>query len=1013
MKRIITLVLSIIAFASFPVFADGGAVSISDTNGETLFTGSAASHCLLLSSNGVLSAWGDNAYGQCGTETCAEISDINYIDFENKIKKVAAGNGFSIAMDENNIAWGWGNNIDFQLGISRPSAPGAPTQFDSPQKIAENIVDIAAGDNFSALLTKDGEVLFSGMSNADTLKPFDFPLIKGQVPNIKSIAANYNTMVAIGDDNEIVFCYNTDVKSTEVLELKNVDEIQSAAVGKEHIVLSCIKGENIELYGYGDNSKNQLGIPTIISATEPVLILSIPCEENLKTAVFAGEYYTVFDVWNTLSANALMTEYCWGTVCHMHGNVAMIDQLTIDKPREQSVDYQIIALGNEQDIAFNFVNNNIILWGKKEQPCLIPLIEAEKPTESMYEYQYKDIPYQTYKVNFVKLNQENFNDENTAEKYEYWEFVNENQFRVKVKNFINGIGNSKLNPAISTVILDTEITGENRLIGLYGPSVWNFNTKDELFKTNNLEIQHGSEDKAEFIVSAFEMKNGQELPIDIPKDVKLFYENPGEITEKTKLGLYLYGLPKGTTGTISNIKNNTFKVTLSGNSLCDMDYDTDIMVCYIRTSKNTAGETIGDYNLNEVSVFAGKRRISGVTIKLLKNTPEVLTLSGALKKGKENGCTVEASISGGEFAEVLSSDCWKVLDLEGVTVGSVERIDDNNVRLKLFGNSKDKYTNAEMRIICDASQYSDNRIYNEDTGDYDVCNLTSENSIKVERQSRGGGGSAGSAAVANPIASVKSREVIKGTKIELSCSTKGAKIYYTTDETQPTDKSLLYQQPIEITENTTLKFIAISGSKRSDVQIMTYTLKKANISLKKNAGTVKYIVTSDAMFYPDNAMSRYEILSALNMLFDIEDVGQKANLSDVTNEYADIVDLFVGANIIEGYPDDTFRGESGITRAEFVKILSIMLDTPEENTTAFNDISGHWCEKYINSFATLNLLNGYPDGSFKPDNIITKAEVVTVLNRIVKNTDDDENVFFEDLDQEHWAYRDICKAVKK
>lgn len=63
------------------------------------------------------------------------------------------------------------------------------------------------------------------------------------------------------------------------------------------------------------------------------------------------------------------------------------------------------------------------------------------------------------------------------------------------------------------------------------------------------------------------------------------------------------------------------------------------------------------------------------------------------------------------------------------------------------------------------------------------------------------------------------------------------------------------------------------------------------------------------MFYPDYAMARYEILSALNKLFDIENIGQKSTFSDVTDAYAAVVDLFVGADIIEGYPDNTFRGD--------------------------------------------------------------------------------------------------------
>ena len=91
-----------------------------------------------------------------------------------------------------------------------------------------------------------------------------------------------------------------------------------------------------------------------------------------------------------------------------------------------------------------------------------------------------------------------------------------------------------------------------------------------------------------------------------------------------------------------------------------------------------------------------------------------------------------------------------------------------------------------------------------------------------------------------------------------------------------------------------------------------------------------------------------------------------------------------------------------------------MLSTQEKEETAFSDIAGHWCETCINGFAELNLVQGYPDGSFRPDDIITKAEVITVLNRVAKKSASQaEEVLFDDVPENHWAYQDICAAVKK
>lgn len=1016
MKKYISILICLLLFmmSSLNTFAAGGAISISDDSSATLFTGSASSHYLILSSNGVVSAWGDNSFGQCGTEPCDTITDINYIDFESKIIKVVAGNGFSIALDENNTAWGWGNNLEFQIGISRPTSAGTPTQFSSPQRIADNIIDVAAGEGFSILLNENGEILLSGLGNADTLRVINLPQIDTSAPKIKYITANYNNVVAI-DENDYVFLWRADIQSAEVIELSNVDEVQTVAAGKEHIIIRCLNGENVEFYGFGDNSKSQLGIMNVYEATEPILVLSILYEPNQHIAEFAGEYNTVINVWNNLSARDMMQEYHWGTYIVFQGNgndIAMIDQVTIGEPEQNMVDYQIIAISDENNIGFNFVTNEIIIYNYFQSLESIPIIEPTDTIETMYEYQYEDVDHHNYTVNFIKIDEDKFSDGNNDEQYLHWEYVSENQFKVKVKEFINGLGNNGINPAQSTIFINKELTGENRNVGTYGPSIWNFDIKDEIFKTEVTDVIHGGEDGVEIVVSAFVLRNREEVPLNIPSDVSIFYESPGMITENTKLGLYLYGLPEGTTGTISDISENTFKIALSGNSTADMDYDSFIKLCYIRTEDEHAnGEVVGDFNLNEVSVYAGERQLRGLSIKAIENTPETLTISGTLTKGKENGKVINVSISGGTFAEQLYTDAWAIIGEDEISINTIERVDDNNVKITLSGNSTDKYTNSELQVSCEGSQYSDSRVYDEDTGKYIESELLSENHVVLTKQSRSTGGSV-SSTLSKPTSNVKSGEVAKGTKIELLSTINNSKIYYTTDGTQPTAQSFLYKEPIEITDAMTIKFITVSGSRKSAVQTVTYTVKSAEIGLKKNAEKIAYIEAIGDKFYPDEPMNRYEVLSALNNLFDIENLNIESNFTDVSDEYLSLVNLFVGAGIIEGYPDNTFRGDSGITRAELVKILSIMLDITESDVNVFADTLGHWCAGYINGFAELELLHGYPDGNFKPDNIITKAEVITVLNRVIKiDTDNVKSLTFDDLSEKHWAYHDICAAI--
>ncbi|MCR4428814.1 MAG: S-layer homology domain-containing protein [Caldiserica bacterium] len=88
--------------------------------------------------------------------------------------------------------------------------------------------------------------------------------------------------------------------------------------------------------------------------------------------------------------------------------------------------------------------------------------------------------------------------------------------------------------------------------------------------------------------------------------------------------------------------------------------------------------------------------------------------------------------------------------------------------------------------------------------------------------------------------------------------------------------------------------------------------------------------------------------------------------------------------IINGYPDGTFKPELAVTRAEFAKmaLLSSMLAPESHSSPSFPDVpSTHWAYQYVEGAAKYGLVKGYPDGTFKPDANITMAEVLTVIVR--------------------------------
>ncbi|MDP4118866.1 MAG: ubiquitin-like protein [Bacillota bacterium] len=262
----------------------------------------------------------------------------------------------------------------------------------------------------------------------------------------------------------------------------------------------------------------------------------------------------------------------------------------------------------------------------------------------------------------------------------------------------------------------------------------------------------------------------------------------------------------------------------------------------------------------------------------------------------------------------------------------------------------------------------------------------------------------------SPVASIKSGVIAIGSIVTLSTTLKDGKIYYTTDGETPTTKSILYEKPIVIDKDTVIKAF-IGGS---SVATYTYTVRPAKIEFIKKANETKYIKAyKDNTFKPDQDITRYETIESLANLLNIEKVPTNKIFSDVTDTYLDLVNLFAGAGIIDGFEDGTFRGEQGLTRAEFVKIMSniLKLDIKDGENT-FSDTKGHWADGYIVKLMKFGYIKGYEDGSFKPNQKMTRAEFVTIINRIIGIKGVSVPPVFSDLIT-HWAYSDIMAAYIK
>jgi hypothetical protein len=123
------------------------------------------------------------------------------------------------------------------------------------------------------------------------------------------------------------------------------------------------------------------------------------------------------------------------------------------------------------------------------------------------------------------------------------------------------------------------------------------------------------------------------------------------------------------------------------------------------------------------------------------------------------------------------------------------------------------------------------------------------------------------------------------------------------------------------------------------------------------------------------------------------------------------------AKVITGYPDGTFGPANKITRAEFATIVTRFDTLPESASHGFNDVAEHWAERYIAAAAENGWINGYPDGSFRPDRPITRAEAMTMIDRVLDRKVDAAGLLAEltpaytDVTPSHWAYYDVLEAT--
>ena len=180
----------------------------------------------------------------------------------------------------------------------------------------------------------------------------------------------------------------------------------------------------------------------------------------------------------------------------------------------------------------------------------------------------------------------------------------------------------------------------------------------------------------------------------------------------------------------------------------------------------------------------------------------------------------------------------------------------------------------------------------------------------------------------------------------------------------------------------------------------------------------------DGMVYPQKNITRAEVATIFFRL--LTDETREANMTK-SNSYNDMKDgawytcavsTLSKMGIIKGYEDGSFKPDASISRAEFAAIAARFDPDGDTTPATFSDVSSHWAKDEISIAANHGWIKGYEDGSFKPDQKITRAETMTLVNRVLKRLPETKDDLHKDMktwpdnqNESAWFYLAVQEAT--
>ena len=384
----------------------------------------------------------------------------------------------------------------------------------------------------------------------------------------------------------------------------------------------------------------------------------------------------------------------------------------------------------------------------------------------------------------------------------------------------------------------------------------------------------------------------------------------------------------------------------------------------------------------------------------------------------------------------------KVNDTKGIITGAFIEIKDGKVYVTLPEDKTLTTSNQTTVTVLD----KDNKpvqgvlvtVKDATTEKSSTTNSSGQITVPVKTSSSGGGGSSSGGSSGGGGGSYSSYSTVnvkvtdkdgKNVSVTKSVDSKG-NVTVTLPTGKVIDSENYYSVTVTDSKGAAKADTTVTLKDRKTGTATGTTDKNGMLTLPATEHKAYIVGYNDGTFKPDSNMSRAEAAAIFARLIAEakgESISGKASFKDVDkNEwYAGYVGYLEKYDVINGYNDGTFKPDASVTRAEFVAMTVRYYDLFNDvnktgNTVKYTDVaSSYWAYSDIAFAKNIGWLNGYSDGSFRGDNDITRAEVVTVVNRATGRVADKEyvkdnftklNRFTDVTDSNMWYFFDVAES---